>query len=220
MNRKDQLLFLMDSLIDQALDLEFDLQQVNSFFDLKIIERSTLVQNIAVLFLDCHREHLSKYIRGLSEKLRVSIEFEVLETFHKKATPEYIRSYDLVVTTCTHYDEVAAKTRNLTALIGIDTIPNLKSIVRISKLPMDKPIGVAGTSPRYFETLERALTRAGTEGLQLTFFLYGESSPAADEFLQTHEYLVVSPDSENPVRKRLTELGLERDIIPSKGGRG
>lgn len=214
MNRKNRILFLMDQLIDQCLDLDFDLQQINSFFDLKVIERGNRIRNISILIVDCNREHLSRYIPMLSTRLKVSLEFELLDQFQSNANAEYLRSYDLIVTTFTHYDEVSTITEGCTDLIGIDTFPNLKSMVRIAGIPLDRSIGIIADAPKFMESLERAMAKAGIEGRNTDFLHYSERSDQLMTFLQTHDPLIVSPRTRAPVLEVLGQTKLKTDVIP------
>ncbi len=214
MNRKDRILFLMDQLIDQGLDLDFELQQINSLFDMKVIERGSRIQNISILIVECNREHLSRYIPTLSTRLKVCLEFALLNDFKTSANPEYLRSFDLIVTTFTHFDDVSNITQEYTQVIGIDTFPNLKSMVRIAGIPLDQTIGVIAAAPEFMESLKRAMSKAGIEGRSLNFLQYNESDNTLKDFLQSHNPVIVSPQTLTPVRELLGRTELKPDLIP------
>ncbi len=211
-SRKDRLNFLIENLIDQALDLDFGLDQLTSFVSLKVFERRNIIKNIRVLFVDCNDEHLYQFIEEVRRESRVNVEFMLLDEFKAKGNEAFISSFDLIVTTMTHVDEIGTMADDESRVIGIATTPNLETMVKIVRLNRDEPAGIIAGTDKFVASFDRALSKAGITDFKYDSLVGRDRN--MDDFLQKHEVVIVSRPLEEHVRREIRQLSMEREVIP------
>ena len=150
-SRKDKALRLIDELIDELARLKFSAHDIRIFFDLRLLGREDDLQNVNVVAVDCNPEALGIFERQFQIIPRVNLaKILVDELFEDPAGAERLRSFDLVLTTTTHYQEVLEHYPDLKPkILQVAVAPTRGSIVSLARLTPSQKIGIACESQKF-----------------------------------------------------------------------
>jgi DNA-binding transcriptional regulator YhcF (GntR family) len=152
-SRKDKALRLIDELIDELARLKFSAHDIRIFFDLRLLGREDDLQNLNVVAVDCNPEALAIIERQFQIIPRVNMAKVLIdEAFEDPAGTERLQSFDLVLTTTTHYQEVLERFPELkTKLVQVAMAPTRNSIIALARLSPSQKIGIICESRRFLE---------------------------------------------------------------------
>jgi len=150
-SRKDKALRLIDELIDELARLKFSAHDIRIFFDLRLLGREDELQNLNVAAVDCNPETLSIIERQFQIIPRVNMaKFLVDNLLEDPDGNERLQSFDLVLTTTTHYQEVLERFPGLKPkLVQVAMAPTRSSIIALARLVPSQKIGVVCESRRF-----------------------------------------------------------------------
>lgn len=169
MGKLERLAQMLDTVIDESLDLGIDLDTLATLARQRIEERRELLGRVKVAFIECNREQLDYFTKELELGSGVSIMPVLLSDLKQESDrllPELL-GMDLVVTTFFHLDEVREMVAGRVETLGIALDPQLGTIVRIARLPKDIRVGLVCISEPFAERVEKSIANAGIEGLEI-----------------------------------------------------
>ncbi|TVR06557.1 MAG: GntR family transcriptional regulator, partial [Spirochaetaceae bacterium] len=157
--RKERAMELIDNTIRGMLELEFSLEEIRTYVQVKLLEREQQLREFNLAGIDCNPEAMAIYENQLLYVSRSWMHKILLSELKAHPTPEaLLHSFDLILTTSTHYREVlelapALKEKIFQAAVSPspDTIASLASLGRKSR------IALLTVSPRFAEIIERKL---------------------------------------------------------------
>jgi len=170
MGKQERLAQMLDTVIDESLDLGIDLDTLATLARQRIEERRELLGRVKVAFIECNREQLDYFTKELELGSGVSIVPVLLSDLQcesDRLLPELL-GMDLVVTTFFHLDEVREMVAGRVETLGIALDPQLGTIVRIARLPKGIRVGLVCISEPFAERVEKSIANAGIEGLTIT----------------------------------------------------
>jgi DNA-binding transcriptional regulator YhcF (GntR family) len=152
-SRKDKALRLIDELIDELVRLKFSAHDIRIFFDLRLLGREDELQNLNVAAVDCNPETLSIIERQFQIIPRVNMAKFLVDDLLEDATGAgRLQSFDLILTTTTHFGEVLERFPELkTKLVQVAMAPTRNSIIALARLTPSQKIGVVCESRRFLE---------------------------------------------------------------------
>jgi len=150
-SRKDKALRLIDELIDELSRLKFSAHDIRIFFDLRLLGREDDLQNVNVVAVDCNPEALGIFERQFQIIPRVNLaKILVDDLFDDPAGADRLRSFDLVLTTTTHYQEVLEHYPDLKPkILQVAVAPTRGSIISLARLTPSQKIGIACESQKF-----------------------------------------------------------------------
>lgn len=152
-SRKDKALRLIDEVIDELVRLKFSVQDIRIFFDLRLLGREEELQDTNVAFVDCNPEALAIFERQFQIIPRVNMaKYLIDDIIGDPAGAERLQSFDLVLTTTTHYQEVLDRFPGLKPkLVQAAVAPTRSSIIALARLTPSQKIGVVCESRRFLD---------------------------------------------------------------------
>ena len=152
-SRKDKALRLIDELIDELARLKFSANDIRIFFDLRLLGGEDELQDLNVAAVDCNPEALAIFERQFQIVPRVNMaKVLVDELFDDPAGADRLRSFDLVLTTTTHYQEVLEHYPDLKSkIVQVAVAPTRGSIISLARLTPLQKIGVVCESQRFLD---------------------------------------------------------------------
>ncbi|MBN2206577.1 MAG: GntR family transcriptional regulator [Candidatus Aminicenantes bacterium] len=153
--RKDKALRLIDALIDDLIRLKFSVQDIRIFFDLRLLGREEELQETNVAFVDCNPEALAIFERQFLIIPRVNMSKYLIDDIAgDPAGAERLESFDLVLTTTTHFQEVLDRFPGLKPkLVQAAVAPTRSSIISLARLTPSQKIGIVCESRRFLEII-------------------------------------------------------------------
>jgi len=152
-SRKDKALRLIDELIDELVRLKFSPNDIRIFFDLRLLGREDELQNLNVAAVDCNPEALAIFERQFLIIPHVNLAKILLDDIiEDPAGADRLASFDLVLTTTTHYQEVLEHFPDLRPkIVQVAVAPTRSSIIALARLAPSQKIGIVCESKRFLD---------------------------------------------------------------------
>jgi DNA-binding transcriptional regulator YhcF (GntR family) len=152
-SRKDKALRLIDELIDELARLKFSANDIRIFFDLRLLGREEELQSLSVAAVDCNPEALAIFERQFLIMPHVNLAKMLLDDIiGDPAGADRLRTFDLVLTTTTHYQEALERFPDLRAkLVQVAVAPTRSSIIALARLAPSQKIGIVCESKRFLD---------------------------------------------------------------------
>ncbi len=208
-----QLELLLESVIDQVVELGHDLEEVEREFLQKLRERRRRLSEVQVAFVECNHEQLDYFSRSLELGAGVHVVPILLPELaagpRKSTLLERLLKSDLVVTTFFHVEDVRRIVGSDVEVVGIALDPEVESMVRIAQLPRDCAVGLVCLSDVFGERVLKTLAQSGLDYFDIEM-VTAPSEEALAEFLRRVDAVIVSPGRRRDVQ---TLCGPETEII-------
>ena len=193
-NRKERAVALMRQLVGELTHLKFSYDEIRSLFQVVLEDSRQLHENLQIAAVDCNPESLATFEQQLRHISHLQIHKYPLELF--ESNPDAVSqldSYDLVLTTATHYEELVGFAPKLAPrLLQVVLSTSQQTIIDLANLSRQEKIGVL-TNSRNFQNIIR-------EKLQDFFFdlprancLFERERGRLGEFLRDKTVLIVPP---------------------------
>ncbi len=185
----------IDALLDRLERWEMDEAEIAALFRLSLAKRSSAGRLVRAALVDCNPESLQLFKRQLQyiPALRTSA-FQIDTVLMEDDPGKLLEGFDLVLTTATHYERLAACLRpHGISPVAVDVSPARDTIVDLSTLDRDKPIGILCRSNKFANlVLEQLELFAGAKGpVPLCF---DDDPEKALRFIRRFRTVLVSPD--------------------------
>jgi len=151
--RKDKALRLIDELIDELARMKFTAHDIRIFFDLRLLGREEDLQYLNVAAVDCNPEALAIFERQFLIIPHVNMaKILIDDIIGDPAGADRLRTFDLVLTTTTHFQEVLEHFPDLkTKIVQAAVAPTRSSIIALARLAPSQKIGIVCESRRFLD---------------------------------------------------------------------
>ena len=200
-NRKDFLTRIIQVSLEEALSLDFSLEEFEEAVTEYVKEKLELMQRIKLVFIECNIEQLTYFTNHLELDPNINLTPVLFEELNKQKSEvmKEIEGSDVVVTSFYHLDEVHKHLDHLgKKIIGINLQPEVSTIVEIAKVRPENVVGIITTSKTFIEIIKEIL-----KDLKLNFKEIVESNSKDEETIKqlVHkcDAVLVSPRRKNVV---------------------
>ena len=159
-NRKDFLSRIIQVSLEEALSLDFSLQEFEEAVEEYVKEKLELMQRIKLIFIECNIEQLTYFANHLELNPNINLIPVLFDELNKQNDDimKEIKSSDIVVTSFYHLDEVHKLLDHLEKkIIGINLQPEVSTIVEIAKIRPESVVGIITTSKTFIEIIKEIL---------------------------------------------------------------
>jgi len=221
-NSQTRITEIIDLVINEALELNFELNELEKIICSRIKEKEKLLKNINIAFIECNQEQLYFFSKGIELGTGISIIPILIDEIYKEPDifRERIRSIDLVVTTFFHYDEVKkflADQKQRVLAIALD--PLMETMVNIAHLSnKDESIGLVCITDKFAQRVFQSIRQAGIKFLSFKFIISRDTNEVK-KFLINTDIVITSPGRKKEVEKLISpQIPLiEFVYVPDKG---
>ncbi|KPJ89655.1 MAG: hypothetical protein AMS17_00915 [Spirochaetes bacterium DG_61] len=194
-NRQVLLKKIIEHAAQEALSLEFSLEEFEKAVGEYIDEKLQMMEKIKLVFVECNIEQLTYFTDHLDldpHIQRVPVLLEDLKTHNGEIIGKAAQS-DIFVTSFYHLEEVQKCLGHLgKPIIGINIEPEVSTLIKIARIPYESTVGIVTTSPQFRKEIREVLKR-----LELNFREIHEtnahSKEAIRELVRVCDALLVSP---------------------------
>jgi hypothetical protein len=193
--RRDRAAELIAALIRELSDLRFSYREIRSMFDLKVLDLEERLENLHVVVVDCSPEALKLFSRQLGFVSHLAIQTVLLSELKGASRPEeMLGSFELVLTTATHFGEVLSCVPQLKdRVVQLVVSPSQETIINLAGIKPQQTLGVVCQSASF-----RAIIKTRLESLLITNRTGDLEFPRDAEQLSTFvadkDVLIVPPD--------------------------
>ena len=220
-NTRIKLIEIIDFAINEALELNFELDEFKKIINNRIEEKERLLKNINIAFIECNYEQLHFFSKGLELGTGIAIIPILIDEIYQKPDEfkERLKSIDLVVTTFFHFEEVKnylSDQKQRVLAIALD--PQMETMVNIAHLSSkDKKIGLVCITDKFAQRVFQSIRKAGIKCLSFKFTTF--NSDELKKFLTDLDIIITSPGRKKEVEKLISPQTplIEFIYVPDKG---
>lgn len=213
---------IIEVTINEALELDFELEELKKIFFRKIEEKEKILRNINIAFIECNYEQLYFFSKDIELGTGISIIPILIDQIREdpEKFKEQIKSVDLVVTTFFHFEEIKdflANQKQKVLAIALD--PLMETMVNIARLSSkDKDIGLVCITQNFAQRVFQTIKQAGIKYKSLKFSISHQEKDLK-EFLSHIDIAITSPGRKKEVKKLIANQIplIEFVYIPDKG---
>ncbi|MHC2994747.1 MAG: GntR family transcriptional regulator [Candidatus Atribacteria bacterium] len=221
-NVQAKLTEIIDLAINEALELNFELDEFKQLMEQRIKEKERLFKNINIAFIECNYEQLRYFSEKLELGAGVSIVPILIDEIYQRPneSKKKLKSIDLVVTTFFHFDEIKkylAKQKQRVLAIALD--PLMETMVSIAHLSSkDKNMGLVCITEKFAQRVFQSIKQSGIKCLSFKFTT-SHNEDEMKKFLAGLDIVITSPGRKKEVEKLISPKTplIEFVYVPDKG---
>ena len=190
--------------IEEGLSLGFSLAELGKAVAEYIEERSKMIADVVVVFIECNYEQANYFGHHLDLDPGVEIKPVILSDLRagKKSALAAVENADIIATSFYHMSEVGKLvefTRKKVVAVSLE--PDVSTLIRVARLPSSITLGVVTTSDEF---LEEILTALRQNGITFDSILTASLSDTADfeRILNEADSVIVSPGRRSEIEER------------------
>ncbi len=193
-DRKERAAALIDNLLNQLIRLNFSYAEIKAFFDLRLLGREEVIQNMAIAAVDCNPEALEIYEKQIFIIPYVNLAKYLMSDFVRDpAKGRQLAQFDLILTTPTHYQELVSRFPELEEkILQVAVAPTRDSIIRLARLTPSQRIGVVCESERFYQIITNHLKDFSIPADHVRA-LFTADLAGLDAFIQEVDVVIVPP---------------------------
>jgi len=207
-NRQILLRRVIEHTLEEALTLEYTIEEFFEAVGDLVREKRELMQNLRLAFIECNIEQLLYFTDHLEldpHIHRIPVLLDDLKGGEAK-TLEALAASDIIVTSFYHVKEVRERLSHLgKPIVGISLEPEITTIIRIAKIPEESTVGIVTTSEDFRAIIRQILTSLGL-GFARILETTSRDNEAVREVVSQCDALLVSPQRRQQVSE-MTRTG-------------
>lgn len=197
LGKKERALQLIDEMFNVLLDMNMNLNEIESSIDTRLRIRREISSNVRIAVIDCTMETLSLISSQIYNLSDVDVTEIVLNQLVK--APERLTcSYDLVLTTQTHYLQALELAPSIAdRLIKVSIVPSEKTLFELAKIHSSLKVGVWCMSFEFAKAVFHHLYQISSSDIQIEYHLDYEPGPI-ENFLADKDVLILPYEYPGP----------------------
>lgn len=194
---------LIDIALEEALESGIESEDFLDLVISRVKEKSEAISRITSGFVECNNEQaviFSEEIRKITKVNTIPFTLKQLHNMDDD-TIKRLNKCHIIISPFNHANEVTQLLNGMEKeVFGVATGPNLESIVRIARHPIDTKFTFICLSDEFIFRIESALEKAGIGDLQVEYF-NGRDEKKLKETIEYADVLIVTPARYNEVQK-------------------
>lgn len=194
---------LIDIALEEALESGIESEDFLDLVISRVKEKSEAINRITSGFVECNNEQaviFSEEIRKITKVNTIPFTIKQLQNMDDD-TKNRLNKCQIIISPFNHANEVTQLLNGMEKeVFGVATGPNLESIVRIARHPIDTKFTFICLSDEFIFRIESALEKAGIGDLEVKYF-NGRDEKKLKETIEYADVLIVTPARYNEVQK-------------------
>jgi len=221
-NNKVKLEEIIDAAINEALELNFELEEFKKILNIRIEQKEKLLKNINIAFIECNYEQLYSFTKGIELGMGISIVSILLDEIRNNPEKfkEKLKSLDLIVTTFFHFDEVKKYLHDKQKkVLTVSLDPLMETMVNIAQVSSpDKVIGLVCITDKFAQRVFKSIKQSGVTYKSFKF-ITSHDEGKIKKYLDSIDILITSPGRKKEMKKLIpNQIPLIEFIyVPDKG---
>lgn len=205
--KADEGVHKVNKLIDLALEESIECGiESEDFLDMvinRVREKSEAFNKITAGFVECNNEQaiiFSEEIKKITKVNTIPFTIDALEVMDEN-TIKKLAKCQIVIAPFNHTNEVNELLKGWDKeVLGVATGPNLESIVRIVRHPIDTKYAFVCLSDEFIFRIQSALDKAGIGDLKIKYYS-GREERKLQEIIKYADVIIVTPARYNEIHK-------------------
>ncbi len=194
---------LIDIALEEALESGIESEDFLDLVISRVKEKSEAINRITSGFVECNNEQAVIFSEEICKITKVNTIPFTLKQLHAMDddTKTRLNKCQIIIAPFNHANEVTRLLNGMEKeVFGVATGPNLESIVRIARHPIDTKFAFICLSDEFIFRIESALEKAGIGDLEVKYF-NGRDEKKLKETIEYADVLIVTPARYSEVQR-------------------
>ncbi len=186
---------LIEQMLDKLESWNLSPHEISAMLRLSLAKRTAMQQLVRLALVDCNPESLALFKRQLNYIPGISSSVFLVDTVILEDHAQQLFSgFDLVLTTVTHYEQVAACLAGTELrVVAVDVSPSRQTIVSISTLPPEANVGIICQSNKFSNLICEQMELFTGNRCNLPVY-FGADLQHTIRFMKKFDAVIVAPD--------------------------
>lgn len=191
-SKKEQGMETIDCFLDRMQTLNFSPEEIRIYFDLKLRQREGDIPPVHLGAIDCNPEALSVMTQQIAELGHTDVREYLLGTVLDASVP-FDPGLDILVTTPTHFDEVAARMTEDQHLAQLVMAISGNTLLELTRIAEEHSVAIICASQRFGQIITNSIQRYGLLQAPATIAYFGQGAPL-EELLRQVDQIILPPN--------------------------
>lgn len=194
--RREKAVGLLDGAVAQLEALKLSHREINTLFQIVLMERAKRFESLHIAAIDCNPESLSIFERQLRPSSPARISMFVLDEVNGQVNPEEtFGQFDLILVTASHFPEVLGLLPNLKdRIVKVALSVSQQTVISLARIPASSRLGIVCRSKEFLRIIRSQLKAFQVSSGQIKQAHDGGGFELAS-FVGDLDILIVPPDS-------------------------
>jgi Predicted transcriptional regulators len=196
-HRKQYAIELIDEMITNLEALGFNSREISTLTQIRIRNRENSLAEVKIAGVDCNPEALSIFKNQLSYISNMEFSKFLLDDIYKYKDPsELFETFDIIITTSTHYGELQNVLPKLQdKIIQAAVSPSQQTVIDLAAMPANTTVGIICSSKQFLNIILSRLQAFDISPENVSYLLESAEANYAS-FIKTQDLLILPPEFE------------------------
>jgi len=202
-NIKDKIVKFVDLGFEEALESGMD---ADEFVDLvlhRIKEKKDMMSKITAVYVECNEEQSRMFSKQLSTRTNMNVIPLTIKDIKEMngETESILEKSQVIIATFNHVNEVVELTKRYSKdIIGVAINPDLETIVKIARFPLETAFGFVCMSKEFMFKARGALEKAGMGDIDIEYSNSNDKNELK-RLISNSDVIIVSPGRYREIRE-------------------
>jgi len=211
-NIKEKIIKFVDLGLEEALEAGMDAEEFIEIVLHRVKEKKDMMSKMTAVYVECNEEQSKMFSKQLSTRTNMNVIPLTIKDIKEMSgeTETILEKSQVIIATFNHVNEIVNLTKRYDKdIIGVAINPDLETIVKIARFPLETAFGFICMSKEFMFKARGALEKAGLGGIDIE---YSNSTDKNElkRLVSNSDVIIVSPGRYKEVREI---AGEEKDII-------
>jgi len=197
---------------EEALEAGMDADEFIEIVLNRVKEKKELMSKLTAVYVECNLEQARMFSKQLSVRTNMNVVPLTLKDIREmnSETEQLLEKSHVIIATFNHVNEVVELTKGYDKdIIGVAINPDLETIVKIARFPIDASFGFICMSKEFMFKARGALEKAGLGNINIEYSNSYEKNELK-RLVHNSDVVIVSPGRYREIREI---AGENKDII-------
>jgi len=211
-NIKEKIVKFVDLGFEEALESGMDADEFVEIVLQRIKEKKDMMRKLTAVYVECNEEQSRMFSKQLSTMTNMNVVPLTIKDIKEmsRETESILEKSQVIIATFNHVNEIVELTKRYDKdIIGVAINPDLETIVKIARFPLETAFGFICMSKEFMFKVRGALEKAGLGNIDIEYSNSNEKN-GLKRIISNSDVIIVSPGRYREIREM---AGEGKDII-------
>jgi DNA-binding transcriptional regulator YhcF (GntR family)/cell division protein ZapA (FtsZ GTPase activity inhibitor) len=211
-NIKEKIVKFVDLGFEEALESGMDADEFVEIVLQRIKEKKDMMSKLTAVYVECNEEQSRMFSKQLSTMTNMNVVPLTIKDIKEmsRETESILEKSQVIIATFNHVNEIVELTKRYDKdIIGVAINPDLETIVKIARFPLETAFGFICMSKEFMFKVRGALEKAGLGNIHIEYSNSNDKNELK-RIISNSDVIIVSPGRYREIREM---AGEGKDIV-------
>ncbi len=211
-NIKEKIVKFVDLGFEEALESGMDADEFVEIVLQRIKEKKHMMSKLTAVYVECNEEQSRMFSKQLSTMTNMNVVPLTIKDIKEmsRETESILEKSQVIIATFNHVNEIVELTKRYDRdIIGVAINPDLETIVKIARFPLETAFGFICMSKEFMFKVRGALEKAGLGNINIEYSNSNDKNELK-RIISNSDVIIVSPGRYREIREM---AGEGKDIV-------